>query len=119
MVSFAILKPISDSIEGITDDNIVFGTSRTLIESVNAIDKNSIKSIKTFSDSTETIDEWFKTIKQNKEDICSTYDGLSSISKPKTLSYDTDDDPYFVRVYSGTLNQSYSQLGIVYKLTIK
>ena len=119
MVSFAILKPINDSNEGITDDNIVFGTSRTPIEYVNSIDKNVIKSIKTLSDSTETIDELVKAIKQNKEDICSTYDGLSSISEPKTLSYDTDDDPYFVRVYSGTLNQSYSQLGIVYNLTIK
>ena len=119
LVSFAILKPISDSIEGITDDNIVFGTSRTLIESVNAIDKTSIKSIKTIADSPETIDEWFKEIKQNKEDIGSTYDGLPTVFEPKTLSYDTDSDPYFVRVYTGTTNQSFSELGIGYKLTIE
>ena len=113
------MKPISDSIEGITDDNIVFGTSKTLIESVNAIDKTSIKSIKTISDSSKAIDEWFKEIKQNKEDIGSTYDGTPTVFEPKTLSYDTDSDPYFVRVYTGTTNQSFSELGIGYKLIIE
>ena len=50
---------------------------------------------------------------------CRTLKNEEDPTTPKTLSYDTDDDPYFVRVFSGTLNQSYAQLGIVYNLTIK
>ena len=47
----------------------------------------------------------------NPSDAISVSDGAVSSTVPPTVSYDDDYDPYFVRIYDGKTNLSYSELG--------
>ena len=63
-------------------------------------------------------DEMTKFVGANKTDTSLTSDGNPTTTASETHNYDSDDSPYFIRSYIGTVNQSFSELGIDYNIDI-
>ena len=77
------------------------------------------KWVKNLSDGVNSIDdEMMKFVGANKTDTSSTSDGNPTTTASETHNYDSDDSPYFIRSYIGTVNQSFSELGIDYNIDI-
>ena len=70
-------------------------------------------------DTTEQSDDFaLLEFGKNNTDVSETYDGSTTTTASGTLNYDSDESPYFIRTYTGTKNESYSELGIKYIIDI-
>lgn len=110
-------KPLSDS--SAASDKV--RVARVLLgkESSAPTDFLSMSLMKPFLDGVNTGDMTpVLGIGLNPSDRIHVSDGTVSATVPPTVSYDDDYDPYFVRIYEGKTNLSYSELGRSIKIDI-
>lgn len=117
LLTFGLNREFKDSTKPI--ESYILFLERNLESSIQALETYALRISRNLSDGVNSIDdEMMKFVGTNKADSYSTFDGTPTTTASETHNYDLDDSPYFIRSYKGTVNQSFSELGIDYNIDI-
>lgn len=118
-IGFDYLKLLEETTDESTDNRVSFLNDKSLSDNTTSSEYNGFSIEKPLDDAIIGSDNGGKYLhKSFNTDYSSTYDGSSTTTASETRSYDSDENPYFIRTYVGTKNESFSELGIDYNIDI-